>query len=162
MSLVPIARALSAICAASLSTGCGRAPPIIVNESASLPRGVYRLTNAPPARGSIVVLVPSAEGRRYLADLGAGSKPRLIKRVVAAEGDFACRIDERLFWPGGSAVALSQDRDRRALPQWRGCRRLAEREMLVLGDTPLSFDSRYLGPVRMDDLVGAYEEVWRW
>lgn len=40
---------------------------------------------------------------------------------------------------------------------WRGCRVLAEGEVLLLGDTADSFDGRYWGPVRVDLIEG----VWR-
>lgn len=40
---------------------------------------------------------------------------------------------------------------------WRGCRVLAEGEVLLLGDTADSFDGRYWGPVRVELIEG----VWR-
>jgi type IV secretory pathway protease TraF len=40
---------------------------------------------------------------------------------------------------------------------WRGCRVLAEGEVLLLGDTADSFDGRYWGPVSVDLIEG----VWR-
>lgn len=163
MTFAPLASGLLGLSAAGLAAACLRASPIlIINESASLPKGVYRLTREPPALGAIVAFQPSPEGRRYLARLGAGPDARLLKRVVATEGDLACRTRDRLTWSRGSALALAQDRRGRDLPQWQGCHRLGAREVLVLGDTPLSFDSRYLGPVRTDELLGAYREVWRW
>lgn len=163
MTFAPLACGLLALCAAGLAAACLRASPVlIINESASLPKGVYRLTSEPPALGAIVAFQPSPEGRRYLARLGAGPDARLLKRVVATEGDLACRTRDRLTWPRGSALALAQDRRGRDLPQWQGCHRLGAREVLVLGDTPLSFDSRYLGAIRADELLGAYREVWRW
>ena len=163
MTPAPLACRLLALSMVTLSTGCGRAaPPLVVNESASLPRGVYRLTDDRPARGAIVAFRPSAEGRRYLSRLGAGPDARLLKRVVATEGDVACRTEDHVSWPGGRARALEKDRHGRDLPRWQGCRRLADGDVLVLGDTPLSFDSRYLGPVRKADLIGSYKEAWTW
>lgn len=40
---------------------------------------------------------------------------------------------------------------------WRGCRDLADGEVLLLGDTADSFDGRYWGPVRVELIEG----VWR-
>lgn len=163
MTFAPLACGLLALSAAGLAAACLRASPVlIINESASLPKGVYRLTGEPPARGAIIALQPSPEGRRYLSRLGARPDARLLKRVVAAEGDLACRTGDRLTWPRGAALALAQDRQGQDLPRWQGCHRLGAGDVLVLGDTPLSFDSRYLGPVRTDALRGVYREVWRW
>jgi type IV secretory pathway protease TraF len=47
--------------------------------------------------------------------------------------------------------------DGRVLPTWRGCRVLHDGEFFVIGDTPDSFDSRYFGVVRADQIEG----VWR-
>ena len=134
----------------------------MVNESASLPRGVYRHTAQPVARGRVVMLAPPLIASAYLAGLGAGPGARLLKRVAAAGGETACVQGDRLSWPHGAVVALSRDRRGRQLPLWRGCRRLAADELLVVGDTPTSFDSRYFGPVRTAAVEGVYREVWRW
>ena len=138
------------------------AAPFVVNESASLPRGLYRHTAEPVARGRIVMLPPPPMAGTYLAGLGAGPGARLLKRVAAVGGETVCARGERLSWPHGVAVALSRDRRGRRLLAWRGCRRLAADELLVVGDTPTSFDSRYFGPVRTAAVEGVYREVWRW
>jgi conjugative transfer signal peptidase TraF len=150
--------------AASACTACTRAQPApwLVNETPSLPRGVYRLTAAPVSRGAIVAVTPPTTARRYLHDLGAPEGARLLKRVAALRGDTVCRRGQQLAWPRGVVTALRRDRLGRALPQWRGCRPLRADELLVLGDTPNSFDSRYFGPVRTAEIDGAYREVWRW
>lgn len=148
----------------SAGAACSRAQPAswLVNESPSLPRGVYRLTGEPASRGAIVALTPPPQGGRYLAGLGAPPGARLLKRVAATPGESVCRRGRQLTWPRGWVAALPRDRRGRALPQWRGCRSLAADEVLVLGDTPNSFDSRYFGPIRTSEIAGVYEEVWRW
>jgi type IV secretory pathway protease TraF len=140
----------------------GRAPPLLINESASVPRGVYLRTDLPIAAGRLVTLTPPPPARAYLATLGAGPEARLLKRVAATEGDVACSGGGRLTWRRGQAVALTTDRRGTRLPVWRGCRRLACGEVLVIGDTATSFDSRYFGPVRSSEIRGVYREVWRW
>lgn len=136
--------------------------PWLVNETPSLPRGVYLRTTAAPAPGAIVALAPPASAKPYLAGLGASPEARLLKRIAVGPGDVVCRMGSRLSWSGGEVVALSRDRRGIALPGWRGCRRLAQDEFVVLGDTPVSFDSRYFGPVRRAAIEGVYVEAWRW
>jgi len=151
---------------AGLAVAAGCAPtaprPWLINETPSLPRGLYRRTADPVARGAIVAVKPPPQGRRYLAQLGARPDARLLKRVVATSGESVCRRGRWLTWPRGVAIALLVDRHGRALPRWQGCHALQAGEVLVLGDTALSFDSRYLGPMRARDIDGVYREVWRW
>ena len=85
-----------------------------------------------------------------------------VRDEIKQAGATVCRRGQRLSWPGGVAIALAKDRAGRVLPRWRGCRTLGPDERLVIGDTSLSFDSRYFGPVTTADIDGVYEEVWRW
>jgi conjugative transfer signal peptidase TraF len=139
-----------------------RPPPFVVNESGSVPRGLYRRTSEPVATGRLVTLALPPNARSYLAPLGAGSDARLLKRVAAVGGETVCSRDGRIDWDRGAVAVLRRDRHGRPLPAWRGCRRLAPDELFVVGDTPTSFDSRYFGPVRTNAVDGVYWEVWRW
>lgn len=53
----------------------------------------------------------------------------------------------------------SHDRRGAPIPRWSGCRRLAPDELIVLGESQDSFDSRYFGPVRAGQVVGVYEPL---
>lgn len=156
------AAAVAAACAAGLIAP--RTPaPALINESPSLPRGVYlRFGEATPGRGATVAVPQPPAARAYLAGLGMPGDVRLLKRVAAAAGDRVCRIDDRIA--AGRRVVFARRKDHRGvpLPQWRGCRRLGPGEVFLLGDTPGSFDSRYFGPVRVADLDGVYREVLTW
>lgn len=135
----------------------------LVNESPSLPRGVYfRQPGAVPARGAVVAIPQPDLARAYLGRLGMPDDVLLIKRIAAVGGDTVCRRDGRLVTPWRTVVV--QDRDRRgvALPAWRGCRRLGTDELFLLGDTPSSFDSRYFGPVHRSEVTGVYRETFTW
>lgn len=136
--------------------------PLLVNESRSLPRGLYVRVAAPVHPGRVVALDPPATARGYLASLGAPANARLLKRVVAMGGETVCADAANLRWPGGRATILARDRTGRRLPSWRGCRRLARHELLVLGDSPTSFDGRYFGPVPLSAVEGVYRELRRW
>ena len=136
--------------------------PWLINETPSLPRGLYFRSWAPPAPGKIVAVAPPAAVRLYLASVGAPPAARLLKRVAAGPGETVCREGRRLTGPWGAVIALDRDRRGRPLPTWRGCRRLEADEILVLGDSAASFDSRYFGPVRLAAVEGVYREAWPW
>jgi type IV secretory pathway protease TraF len=68
---------------------------------------------------------------------GGGLRRRAVVRVVRVVDD--------------------DDEAHQRIAGWRGCRTLADGEVLLLGDTPDSFDGRYWGPVSVDLIEG----VWR-
>jgi type IV secretory pathway protease TraF len=137
-------------------------PPWLVNETPSVPRGLYLRTSAAPAHGRVVAVTPPAAARSYLATLGAPPGATLLKRVAAGPGEVVCRLGDMMTWPRDARVAQPRDRRGEPLPGWTGCRRLGADELLVVGDTAASFDSRYFGPVRSAEIQGVYREIWRW
>lgn len=135
----------------------------LVNESRSLPRGLYiRVPGEAVERGTTVALLPPAAARPYLARLGAPKDQRLLKRVAALGGDRVCRDGERIETSARRVAAPPADRRGPALPEWRECRRLEPDEVFLLGDTPNSFDSRYFGPVDRSLVLGVYREAASW
>lgn len=154
---------------AVFALGClglaGRLSPALalVNESPSVPRGLYVRDPGASLRPGVLVATPQPPlARAYLAGLGVPSGVRLLKRVAAAEGDMVCRRGERLQVGRRVARVFARDRRGAGLPAWSGCRRLAADELFLLGDTPGSFDSRYFGPVRVSDVDGVFREVLTW
>ena len=147
-----------------LAAVAARTPALaLVNESPSLPRGLYlRDAGATIGRGETVALAQPTAGRTYLRSLGMPAEVLLIKRVAAVGGDRVCRRGDEIVVPGRSVPVRGRDRRGAALPRWRECRRLGPGELFLLGDTPGSFDSRYFGPVRSDDVEGVFREVLRW
>lgn len=132
---------------------------MLYNHSASMPIGFYLRSDAPIARGAIVTIrardaAPEAAAARDFDRPG----DRFLKRVAALGGDEVCadgldlRINGRL-----AAQRRAQDSTGAPLAGWRGCRRLAAGEALLLGDSPDSFDGRYWGAVPQ----AAIEGVWR-
>lgn len=150
--------------ATCLGVAAHHAPALaLINESPSVPRGLYvRKFGPDPVRGAMVALPQPAGARPYLATLGMPPDVRLLKRAVAVEGDRVCRTGDRIEVAGGSVPVRLRDRRGASLPQWRGCRRLGPGELFLLGDTPGSFDSRYFGPVRVSDLDGVFREILTW
>ncbi len=59
------------------------------------------------------------------------------------------------------ADQLLFDRRGRPLPNWTGCRTLAEDEVFLLMEgVPDSFDGRYFGPVPMTAIIGKLASLW--
>jgi len=135
---------------------------VLVNESPSVPSGLYFRTGATAERGELVAIAQPAAAQSYLTRLGMPHDVLLLKRVAAVEGDPVCARDGTVRTPGRQVRTLDRDRQGAALPVWRECRRLASDELFLLGDTPGSFDSRYFGPVLRGDAVGVYREVLKW
>lgn len=134
----------------------------LVNESPSLPRGLYLRSRGDVGRGSIVAIAQPERVRRYLARLGMPSEVLLVKRVAAVGGDRVCADSRVVRTPGRRVLRVARDREGVALPTWNQCRLLADDELFLLGDTPRSFDSRYFGPVLRDEARGVYREVLTW
>lgn len=156
--------------ATALATLCILAPasqatsdPFLINESASLPKGVYiRAPGAVAQRGDIVAVEPPTAARAYLRDLGMPEHTPLLKRVAAAAGEQVCAAGGKLAVPGRAVAVRREDRRGARLPAWSGCGPVPQGTVFLLGDTPGSFDSRYFGPVPLDRLKGVYLAVWSW
>jgi conjugative transfer signal peptidase TraF len=147
----------------ALGLAAGETPALaLINESPSLPRGLYLRASGPLDRGVVVAVAPPAQAVGYLDDLGAGPDALLLKRVRAGAGDIVCRDGRTVWTPTGDLSVSERDRRGAPLPQWRGCRALEGDEVFVVGDTPTSFDSRYFGPVTTDRLRGVYREAVTW
>lgn len=126
------------------------------NLSASLPRGLYLVERGrAPERGSIVLLAvpdsfrPLVRARDYLPVAAS-----LLKVVVGLPGDVACVRGASLVVNGrvlGSV--LSGDSRGRPLAPTRFCGVLPAGSAFVATPAPLSFDSRYFGPVRLSALT---------
>ncbi|MEQ1617500.1 MAG: S26 family signal peptidase [Terricaulis sp.] len=132
---------------------------VIYNPSNSVPAGFYVRSDRPLERGALVTVravsvAPAYVTLRNYTDPG----DRFIKRIAGVAGDEVCAEGQRLSL-NGFVVARRWERDSagRMLPTWSGCRVLAPDELLLLGDTPDSFDGRYWGPVTTRMISG----VWR-
>jgi conjugative transfer signal peptidase TraF len=164
------AAVLAAISVTIISTIVALAPhaPIVVyNGSGSAPLGFYRVENRLPERGEIAVVQPPPLVELMIVARGIlpPSVP-LLKQVAAAGGDEVCRSEQ----PTGTisingkviAETFGSDREGRPLPSWQGCMRLIDGEFFLLQPHPLSFDSRYFGPVLRCDIIGVAHPLWTW
>lgn len=110
---------------------------VFVNLSPSMPLGVYRVVGGEPTTGD-EVLMPASEVPHFGLKL---PYRYFLKRVIARGGE-RVRIDRAGLWIDGKLVAS------RVKPfgvSFNGT--LASGQVLVLGENPRSFDSRYFGPV---------------
>lgn len=138
-------------------------PLLVWNASASAPVGLYGV--APPnnvrAGETVIAWIPEparslASERRYLP-----SNVPLVKRVGAASGDRVCAVGEAI-WVNGRHVASRREADGRGrpMPWWTDCRDLGEGDYFLLMESPDSFDGRYFGITRSEDLVGRAVLLW--
>lgn len=142
---------------------------IVFNPSASMARGWYRVdaVSAPGAvRASSLVLARLPASAAALAAqrhyLPAGTP--VLKRVAAVAPQSVCIARQRVRIDAKAvAVVRLHDGVGRSLPIWTHCGPLAHGELFLLGDAqPVSFDSRYFGPVRVDAVLGVAHPLWTW
>jgi conjugative transfer signal peptidase TraF len=148
---------VAAIIVASIAGG-----RFVWNLSPSLRRGLYVLDrSAAPTRDAIVTFQPPANAAALIAArhyLPHGVS--LLKTVVALPGDAVC-IDDVAFLVSGRIVGLIARHDSagRPLDSFRFCSVVSPGSAFVSTAAPLSFDSRYFGPVPLSNLTVAVP-VW--
>ena len=144
--------------ASSLLVSVWRAPILLVwNVSSSAPRGLYGVMPTAAVRRGDVVIARLGQGsallaaRRHYLPLGVP----LVKRVAALDGDRVCAQGPIIRVNGQQvAVRRSADAAGRTLPWWTGCTALGLHDYFLLGDGPSSFDGRYFGIVRQQQIIG--------
>lgn len=114
------------------------------------------MKSSAPTKGQLAI-IRLPEPARTLADIRGYLPARalLIKPVVAGAGDRVCRHGTIITingWPRVHAKML--DTRQRRLPRWHGCLLLATSQLFVLSTVPGSFDSRYVGPIDRDHVIG--------
>lgn len=164
---IAVMAAISAAIVAMLIGLDIRVPLVIFNASGSAPLGFYLLESKLPQRGETAIIKPPPAVELTLVANGMlpPSVP-LVKQVAAVGGDEVCRSDQpsRTISINGKVVAETFDKDGRGrpLPIWSGCIRLVDGEFFLLQTHPLSFDSRYFGPVLRCDILGVARPLWTW
>ena len=147
-------------------------PRLIYNPSDSVAVGWYRVEPLhghpgslprPLSVGIIVLTRLPANASALAAQRGyLPARVPLLKRVGAVAPQHVCVFDA-LAWIDGVPVAAVRPADRlgRALPSWPQCRQLRPGELFLLSATnPVSFDSRYFGPVSASAVIGVAHPVW--
>lgn len=134
-------------------------------SSRSVPTNIYQLNySRKPVLGDYVLaklpleMFPPGQLPPWLTHNMA------IKRVVALSGDIVCEsksemtINGKFFGP-----IYSTDRENRPLPHWlNGCRTVPDGRVFIGSNyVDQSFDSRYFGPIRQDQLVGVLIPIFK-
>jgi conjugative transfer signal peptidase TraF len=146
-----------------------------INTSPSLPIGFYRVASrTSPVVGDVVLvclrhpLADTARARGYLTRgrCASGVEP-LGKRVAARMGDTVAVTPDGVIINGrliAHTTPLRVDSRGRPLPQLLGDRWILQSGELWLSATRhwRSFDSRYLGPVSIEDVVATVHPAWTW
>lgn len=163
--------------AAMMLIGVGAATSAVgyrVNTSASIPIGIYRVTNTPVQVGRFVQVCPTdtpifkeAMRRSYI---GPGPCPGgygyLFKKVLAAKNDYVemtttgMRVNGR---PIPFSRPLQHDGAGRLLQSWVGQRMLSETDVIIMTDSnPQSFDSRYFGVIPQSNIISVVRPILTW
>ena len=156
------ALSLAALCTASLvQIVRPSVPRLLYNPSPSAPIGWYRLRpDVYAKRDDLVAALAPVSGAALALerDYFPPNIP-LIKTVWAVSGQQICHLDGQVLVQGRPAlIVLKHDVLGRALPSRSGCYELLKDEVfLVSNDVQTSFDSRYFGPVKRDNLLGRVE-----
>ncbi len=164
---VPVLAAMCAAVVVMLVSFGSHAPLVVYNATGSAPLGFYYLENRLPGRGETAVVQPPPLIELMIVARGIlpPSVP-LLKQIAAIGGDEVCRSKEpeHAIAINGKVVAetFDNDRDGRPLPAWEGCMKLIDGEFFLLQPHPLSFDSRYFGPVMRCDVLGVARPLWTW
>ncbi|ODT75383.1 MAG: S26 family signal peptidase [Pelagibacterium sp. SCN 64-44] len=136
----------------------GQAPRFIWNASPSVPIGLYGIAPAGAIEvGDLVAVLPPDDLAIFLD--ARGYLPRgvpLIKRVLALPGAEVCRRSATVIaYEHAYGDAQPRDRFGRDLPQWHGCRTVAEGELFLMNwDAADSLDGRYFGALPASTVIG--------
>ena len=129
---------------------------IRINTSASLPTGLYGFSRfGSLQRGDVLDLRASAQA------LALGCVPHagitLLKEVVALSPDEVCINAQRQLLIEGEPYSQLPPHNIQGAPlrpAFEGCRRLKPGEIFVATRHPYSCDSRLLGPMTQDSVLG--------
>lgn len=136
-------------------------PILLYNPSPSAKVGWYRLTTTEPPKLGSQVAAYGPEWVRQLAN-DRGYLPYdipLIKTVWAVQGDEVCYHKASVSVPKYPDVPLqAQDVLGRDMPVQSGCSVLGPGQYMLLSpDVQTGFDSRYFGPVGLENIIGQVE-----
>jgi conjugative transfer signal peptidase TraF len=129
-----------------------------------MPKGLYYLSHTDIIKlGDIVYFPIPIEVKSLVVNerKWLGKDCCLMKKVAAIEDDFACINGSSLRIRDVTGVISSLDSLGRPLPSISYCGLLKKGELFV-GDitNPKSFDSRYFGPIDMDQVMGVARPIW--
>jgi conjugative transfer signal peptidase TraF len=156
--LVILGTMLASAMLTALPAAINVTPRFIWNASASVPIGLYHiLPEDHLGVADLVAVTPPEPIAKFLA--ARNYLPRgvpLLKHVLGLPGQTVCRIHLDILIDG-IVMATARERDRRGrpLPEWQGCRRIAEDEVFLMNwQAADSLDGRYFGPLPAASIIG--------
>jgi conjugative transfer signal peptidase TraF len=152
-------------CLLALRPGGRPAPRLLFNTTASAPLGFYAVTPGRFVKGQLAVVLPPRVLANWMARRGyLPVNVPLLKEVAAVGQQRVCGEGDALSIDGRIVARMrAKDRWGRALPSYRGCRRLAANEVFLLNrHAPNSFDGRYFGPLPARQVIGGARPLWTW
>lgn len=136
----------------------------IWNASASTPIGLYAVQPIERLEVADLVAVDAPEPMsNFLAD-GGYLPPGvpLLKRVLGLPGQEVCRVG-RTIMVDRIEMGETRETDRfgRSMPDWQGCRRIADGEVFLMNwEVSDSLDGRYFGPLPAASIIGRAVPLW--
>jgi conjugative transfer signal peptidase TraF len=157
-----------------LGLGCYAAGARI-NTTRSIPLGLYWTSSNPVEKGAYVLFCPPQVGvfdeARQRGYIGAGFCPGnysyMMKRVLAAKNDAVSVADDGVR-VNGNLLPFSKpfkaDKGDRPMPRYQSnSYTLGDYEVLLMTDvSPISFDSRYFGPINRSQIKTVITPVITW
>lgn len=125
-------------------------PMFFINRTLSMPPGIYvKITSKYCEIGDIIVFNISF------------AKSSLIKYVVASNGSEYCFDESGSLLIDGFAIAQKNiEKYPQTLIAQSTCHQLSPDELLVIGDHENSYDSRYFGPIKKQDVIATVKLLW--
>lgn len=137
---------------------------LVWNVTASAPIGFYTIGPADHVQvPELVAVMPPEPLADFMVERGyVGRGVPLLKRVLGLPGQRVCRTDRTITIDDVEmGEALERDRIGRDLPDWQGCRRIADGEIFLMNwDVRDSLDGRYFGPVPASSVIGRALPLW--
>lgn len=125
---------------------------INVATTSSLDRNVFWITGSSPSESGQYGLFTYPDND-YLKTKGVNGK-RFTKRVGCLSGDILVEKDRRFYCNGEFiALKLTHDRNDLAMPEFTHNGAIPQGKAFMVGDSPFSGDSRYLGFVDIDHVT---------
>ena len=162
---------LGVLAVVAAAVGAAHGLGLRLNLTPSLPQGVYFLRPGVPARGALVAACLPAEAARVGRQRGylgsgtcANESAPVLKFVAASAGDVVeIGADTRVNGAYLQPAPPIEDRVGRPLDAYPAGRYVLRRDQLWLySPSPHSWDSRFFGPISVDDFLGVVRPVWTW
>lgn len=135
---------------------------ILYNYTDSLPHGFYLLCPGVPKKGDLVAFRPPEEAARLIRErkyLREGAW--LLKYIVAQKGDSVCTDNGRVSINGVDYGGIhAYDKEGRLLPHYRFLGIQGDSYFVAVKGFNDSFDSRYYGPVKKENIIGIASPFW--